>query len=341
MQKRFETGLVVGKFYPPHRGHKHVIDTAASQVEKLTVMVCDKPGETIPAQQRAEWLREIHPNAHVTVIPDTLGDDDTAGWAAHTIEWLGHAPKAVFSSEDYGAGYARLMGAEHVMVDKPRQKFPTSGTAVRANPFSQWEFLEPCVRAHFAKRICVLGAESTGTTTLARALADHYKTVWVPEYGRVFSEGKLGANAHEWATREFTHIAGQQARMEDWLARSANRVVICDTDPFATTVWHERYMGGQSRPVREIADARRYDLYILTGDEIPFVQDGTRDGEHIRHWMHGRFEEALKETGRPYAVVRGSHQQRLAAATSLIDNVLASEKINAKRADAMAAATRA
>src|SRR5581483_9617149 len=51
-----------------------------------------------------------------------------------------------------------------------------------------WYFLEPPVRAYYARRICLIGAESTGKTTLARALAEHYQTVWVPEYGREYSE---------------------------------------------------------------------------------------------------------------------------------------------------------
>jgi HTH-type transcriptional regulator, transcriptional repressor of NAD biosynthesis genes len=319
----FEKGLVVGKFYPPHKGHKFLIDTALAQSKEVTVIVCNKPGEIIPGSLRAQWVQEIHPTAHVMLMEDSkLDDDDSKGWAAYTKEVLGYTPNAVFTSESYGDPYAKFMGCVHVLVDKERTTIPISGTKVRSNPIEYLEYLEPCVRAYFVKRVCVLGAESTGTTTLARDLAEHYHTVWVPEYGRYYSEGKLplGADA-PWRTEEFVAIAATQKKFEDDLARSANKVVIADTDAFATSVWHERYMGDMSEVVETIANSSPHDLYILTGDEIPFEQDGTRDGEHIRHDMHARFEEKLKETGRPYILVRGSKEERMKRAIEEIEQL--------------------
>ena len=58
--------------------------------------------------------------------------------------------------------------------------------------------------------------------------------------------------------------------------------------------------------VRAAAAAVRCDLYLLTGDEIPFVQDGLRDGEHIRHEMHRWFEDALRQQTAPWQLLRGS-----------------------------------
>ncbi|MEY2665535.1 MAG: hypothetical protein RLZZ480_640 [Candidatus Parcubacteria bacterium] len=320
----FKKGLVVGKFYPPHRGHKHLIDTAIASCESVTIIICYKPTESISGELRESWLRIIHPTATVIAIEDTvLDDDDSEGWAAYTKEILGYTPDAVFTSENYGDPYAAFMGCAHVLVDKERTTVPVSGTLVRGNPLARLEFLEPCVRAYFVKRVCVLGAESTGTTTLARALAEHYQTVWVPEYGRYYSEGKLplGPNAL-WRSDEFVAIATAQTQFEDSLAESANKVLISDTDAFATSVWHERYMGGVDERVEQIATSSPHDLYILTGDEIPFEQDGTRDGEHIRHDMHKRFEEKLQQTGRPYIVVRGSHEERMRDAIREIDILL-------------------
>ena len=113
-------GLVIGKFYPPHRGHKFLIDTASAQVDHLTVVVCGKDSQAIPARLRAAWLREIHPQVEVIEIVDTLGDDDSPGWAAHTREFLGYTPDVVFTSEDYGDAYAHHLGCRHVLVDKAR-----------------------------------------------------------------------------------------------------------------------------------------------------------------------------------------------------------------------------
>jgi nicotinamide riboside kinase len=145
----------------------------------------------------------------------------------------------------------------------------------------------------------------------------------VPEYGRSYYEGRMHTpDAGEWTTSEFVHIARSQQRLEDALARRANRVLVCDTDALATCLWHERYVGTWSEEVERVANERRYDLYLLTCDEIAFEQDGMRDGEHIRHAMHVRFDHVLTERGHRWVLVTGSRTERLEQATRHIDEVL-------------------
>lgn len=313
-------GLVVGKFYPPHAGHSYLIESARAQCNELTVLVCDRMGQTIPASLRAEWLREMFPGVIVKVIDDINEEDNSQIWADYTRQILGYTPDIVFTSEKYGVTWAQCLGCKHIQIDQPRTTVPISATKVRANPLDAWDFLSPAVRAYYSRRICVLGAESTGTTTLARSLAEHYKTAWVPEYGRSYAEGKLkttgGAN---WTTDEFIHIASIQNQIEDRLARVCNKILICDTNSFATTLWHERYMGFMSPEVGALVKKRRYDLYIVTGDEIPFEPDGTRDGENIRHAMQQRFIEELERQNMTYLVVTGTREERLQKAVRTID----------------------
>jgi NadR type nicotinamide-nucleotide adenylyltransferase len=192
------------------------------------------------------------------------------------------------------------------------------------------------------KRVCVVGAESTGTTTLAQQLAAHYHTEWVPEYGREYSE-RLAAEGvdlwhYRWRSEEFTYIARLQLEREEAAAEkvaannaaaensaekdASNLLLICDTDALATAIWHERYMGIRSPEVEAMAMARHYDLYILTGCEIPFVQDGIRDGENIRQWMTGRFEEELEGGQRRWIKVSGTAEERLQMAIAAVDALL-------------------
>ncbi len=316
-------GLVIGKFLPPHHGHKLLIDTASAHSARVVVIVCGKPEDPVPAELRAAWLREIHPSAEVMLIDDRYDAQDSRVWAENTLRWLGRAPDTVFTSEDYGARYAALMGCRHVLVDQARGRVPISGTAVRSDPFAHWHFLEPPVRGWFAKRVCVLGAESTGTTTLAQALARELETPWVAEYGREYSAHKVGRNETTWRTEEFVGIAREQTRREDAAARQANRVLVCDTNAFATILWHRRYQGTHSPEVAAIASQGRCDLYLLTGDEIPFVQDGLRDGEHIRQAMHGWFEAALAAQPVPWRLLRGTREERLAEALTAVRGLFA------------------
>ncbi|WP_433178547.1 AAA family ATPase [Actinoallomurus sp. CA-150999] len=372
----FRHGLVIGKFYPPHAGHHHLIDTAAGACKRVTVVVAASTVESIPLALRTAWLRERHPQPHVEIVPvvdDVEVDYDSEEiWAAHVAAFraglaaasgqdvgvasgkgagavtgqgigaLDHPPvDAVFSSEEYGPELACRFDAAHVPVDPPRGRFPVSGTAVRGDPVACWEWLSPAVRAYLARRVVIVGAESSGTTTLSRALAAHYAarggvwaaTRWVPEYGRLYCEEKLALARRTdpdrwigdlpWASEEFTLIAERHLALEDAAARSGSPLLICDTDAFATSLWHERYLGTLSPDVERVHARTRHDLWILTDTAgVPFEQDGWRDGESIRERMSGRFREELDRRGLPYVVVTGPHEDRLAAAVTEVDALL-------------------
>lgn len=317
-------GLIVGKFYPPHYGHKYLIDFACDRVDRLFVIVCQKPGESPAGELRAAWLREIHPTVAVLLIDDVYDEQDSRIWADNSIRWLGFVPDVVFTSEDYGERFAGYLGCAHILVDRARQKVPVSGTKVRTDALKYWEYLAPPVRAFYARRVCLVGAESTGKTTLAQELARHFQTTWVPEYGREYSERKLAeTGGYHWQADEFVHIAEMQCQREDEAARQANRVLICDTDAFATSIWYRRYFAARSPAVEAIAARqRRPDLYLLTDSNTPFVQDGTRDGENIRGWMHETFRAELHAQQRPYQLLTGTRRERFAQAVAAIETLL-------------------
>jgi HTH-type transcriptional repressor of NAD biosynthesis genes len=317
-------GVVIGKFYPPHRGHVHLIETGQAQSERLTVILCKREGEHPPGHLRREWLQELFPSVNIRLVEDHYDPHDSALWAQLTREWLGESPDAVFTSEVYGEAYARHLGCRHVAVDPARQAVPISGTRIRSNPWAAWDYLPAPVRGYYAKRVVLIGAESTGKTTLAAALADKLQTIWVPEFGRDYAEKKFEQHAlSQWTSVEFETIARTQCEWENAAARHANRVLVCDTDAFATSSWHERYMGWPSPQVEAIAERhRRPDLYLLTDIRTPFVQDGTRDGESIRHDMHRRIRERLIETGRQFIEVSGSPGERLAFAADAVRGLM-------------------
>lgn len=342
-------GLVVGKFYPPHAGHHHLIDTAAEACTRVTVIVAGSTVENIPLALRAAWLRESHPQPHVDVVQivddHEIDYNSEDAWRAHVEAFrsgLAAPADAVFSSEAYGPELARRLSAVHVPVDPPRERFPVSGTAIRDDPIANWEWLAPPVRGHLARRIVIVGAESTGTTTLARDLAEHYvarggvwaSTRWVPEYGRTYTEEKLAAARRAandpslwlddlaWTPSDFALIAERHLALEDATARAGSPVLICDTDAFATALWYERYLG-EPAPETLHQHNGRHHLWILTDPSgVPFEQDGWRDGESIRHQMSERFHEELERRNLPHITVTGSPGNRAEAATRAIGSLL-------------------
>jgi len=333
-EREFRHGLVIGKFYPLHAGHSHLIREALRASDRVTVQVLAASVESIPLEVRADWIREEHPGVRVVAAiddaPVDFGSDDA--WDAHTAVIAGlldDAVDAVFTSDTYGAELARRLGARWVQVDPGRTRNPVSGTAIRADAAAHWHELAPAVRASLAARVVVLGAESTGSTTLAEALAAAYGTSWVPEYGRELSVTRDGGLDAPWRSDEFDLIVDRQIGLEDAaLRRVPVPLLVCDTDVLATALWHERYVGTTSagtgaERIHARADEHRPDLYLLTGDEIPFVQDGMRDGEHIRHAMQDRFRDVLAAQPVPWAEVRGDVAARVAASLPLIDAAIA------------------
>ncbi|MDO5286698.1 MAG: AAA family ATPase [Actinomycetia bacterium] len=326
--KRFHRGFVMGKFYPLHAGHQNLIRHAQALCEQVEVHVYESSVESVPGAVRADWVRREHPSAVVVLGFDDLPIDFTsaAAWDAHlaiTESLLTGPVDAVFTSDAYGAELARRLGATWVQVDAGRTQLPVSGTAVRADPAGYWWALPPTVREWFCRRVVVLGAESTGSTTLAEDLAGHFGVPVTLEYGREWSEVRPGGPWAPWASAEFDLIAAEHRRRErQALGSSPKPLVISDTDNLATAVWHERYLEAPSPTVTAAATAFPPDLYLLTGDEIAFVQDGWRDGEHIRHTMQQRFREVLAEQPVPWVELHGSRDQRLARAVELVDDLL-------------------
>jgi NadR type nicotinamide-nucleotide adenylyltransferase len=170
------------------------------------------------------------------------------------------------------------------------------------------------------KRVCLLGAESTGKTTLARALAERFETVWNPEYGRPYTEIGRPSGAH-WSSWEFTHIARIHCWYEDFLATCADGVVFTDTDAFTTAVFHEVYLGSPATGFEDLVE-RRYDLYVVCGLDVPWRHDGVREFEEQRRWMHERYVQHARASGRDWLVVEGSIEQRVAVAADAVERLL-------------------
>ena len=355
-------GLVLGKFHPPHAGHHLLVRTAARACARVTVLVLAASAETIPLGRRFAWMREVHaaePNVVVLAGIDEHPIDygDPRFWDAHMAVFqallaaAGAPPvDAVFTSEAHGDELARRFAARHISVDPARELAPVSGTAVRADPVAHWAHLAPPVRGWLARRVVIGGAESTGKTTFARDLRDALaarggafaETRWVPELGRDYTVEMLalararaawraapepGMDALDWRTEHFVAIARGQNALEDAEARRGGPVLVCDTDAFATAIWHERYLGRRAPEVEALADPRP-SLHLVThAADVSFEHDGVRDGEHLRTWMTERFAERLRATPHRVAFVRGGREARVRQALSLLDEWLKTWRI--------------
>lgn len=341
MSRRFHRGLVVGKFSPLHRGHEWVIEQALDECHEVVLLCYSNP--ELPgcsADRREAWLSTRFPGTRRLVVTDgrlqTLarpgeppsrvppnGADALVhrrfcGFLCQQV--LGVTVDAVFTSEDYGDGFAteltryfreRNPGApavRHVLVDRDRVRIPISGTRLRQDVHAHREWLAPEVYASFVERVCLLGAESTGKSTLAEALARAYATRHVPEYGREFWEQQSGRLVFE----DLRHIAEIQVQREDAAALQARRYLFCDTSPL-TTLCYSQFLFGRAETGLDQLAQRAYAVTLLCAPDFPLVQDGTRQTEAFRSRQHAWLLAELDRRGIPFQLLTGSLPERLQA----------------------------
>lgn len=344
----YENAVLAGKFYPFHNGHKALIEKALSVAENVYVILVANKDEEISPYVRALAIYETFYNqsVRVKILDDPYTNDSeersSEVWADYTVSALGFTPDVVVASEDYGRRWAKHLGANFVMFDKERNEVPISGTMCRTNAFHTASQMPQATKRYMVPRIVVLGAESTGTTTLSNALGEHYNTVVVPEVGRLIEERHRAAGEGgdaTWDDQQFWLTSRAQDALEERMSEQANGVLICDTDSLATSVWYKYYMTKDSGVTgyahsglleAGVKQAEKHALYILTMPDIPFVQDefDSRTGEHLREWHTEQFKTVLaSDIDTPVIIVSGSREERLQAAIEAVDTVLDRERV--------------
>lgn len=311
-------GLTLGKFAPLHQGHQLVIETALAEMDRVSVIIYDCPATTpIPLTVRANWLRELYPAVEVIEAwdgPTEVGD--TPAIQHKHEDYLLNRLKLrgithFYSSEFYGAHVSRALGAVNRMVDAGRQRAPVSGTRVRQDPFAQRDYLHPRVYRDLITHVALLGAPSTGKTTLAARLAEVYQTVWMPEYGREYWE------QHQVSRRltpdQLVEIAEGHLEREEQLLYQARQYLFTDTNALTTYLFALAYHG-RAEPRLETLAAQataRYDLVLLCGADIPYADTWDRSGEVDQQVCQKQTVSQLLARRIPFFELRGDLEARV------------------------------
>ena len=175
-------------------------------------------------------------------------------------------------------------------------------------------------------KVVLFGPESSGKTTLSKQLARYYNTVWAPEFAREYLQEKWN-NERKTCEAELIPIAIGQMKLENKLAKKADKVLICDTDLLETKVYSEEFYGGfVDEMLDKAANENQYDLYLLTYIDTPWEEDDLRDRPEQRLEMFNAFETALKTHNRPYILLKGDRDIRLKNATDAINKIIAEKE---------------
>jgi NadR type nicotinamide-nucleotide adenylyltransferase len=288
-------------------------------VGELTIVVDALADEAIPRAQRQAWLREMYPDCQVLVMPQEnpqQPDDHPDFWGIWQRSLQAILPNKmdfIFASEDYGARLAELLNLAFVPVDAARTALPICATDIRTDPAAYWEYLPACVRPWYCKRLCVFGPESVGKSTLAQQLAAAFDTVHLPEYARTHLEAQDGTiDFADIANIARGHLAGETA-----LLRRSNRLLVLDTDLFATVLWSRALFGEVEAWIEAAAVERAADHYLLLDIDVPWIADSVRYLPEERQSFYAACRDLLERHQLPYTEIRGIWDQRLASAKSV------------------------
>ncbi len=313
--------MVLGKFMPPHLGHCYLVEFARRYADELTVVVGSLEREPIAGELRVAWMRELFPQVRVVHLTDEnpqLPEEHPDFWGIwkRSLERVVARPiELVFAGEEYGGSLARVLGAQFVPVNGMRSLVPVSGTQIRENPAAYWNYLPALVRAHFVRRISVFGPESTGKSTLAARLAEHFQTLWVPEFARGWLEARGGQVTPE----DLPVISRAQRASEEALARQCGPLLFCDTDPSATPLWNEELFGVRNPTLEEAVG--RYDLTLLCAPDVPWVEDCVRYRPEGGQMFWERCQARLQAERRRVVELHGGWDERWRMAIEAVNSI--------------------
>jgi NadR type nicotinamide-nucleotide adenylyltransferase len=164
-------------------------------------------------------------------------------------------------------------------------------------------------------RIVLFGPESSGKTTMARQLAEHFQTTWVPEYMRTYLQEKWDVKKETVVKDDLIPIARGQLECENRLIKSANQFLFCDTNLLEIKVYSQYYYDGFCpSEILEACENGIYDFYFLTYIDTPWEKDDLRDRPNDRQNMFRTFENELRKNKIPYSLLRGTKKERLNSA---------------------------
>lgn len=313
---KYKNGLVLGKFMPPHKGHEYLFRFAKQYCDNLTIMVDCLKEQTISPELRKSWIEELITGVNVVALKKFMPQSPTEIenfweiWKEEIYSTSGK-PDVLIAAMDYGWELAKVLDCKFIPLDIARQSIPISATEIRENPFKNWDFIVESARGHFMKKVCFIGPESTGKSTIANKLANEFKTVYIPEYAEAIIK-----NQGDFFESNVKEVAFAQIRTEKALERMVNKIMFCDSDIITTMVWAEHLFGKFDIELYEIAQSQKYDMTFLFYPDTPWVEDEHRkvsnksSENEFRFKMFSEMEKKLVAYKRPYKIIKGSFEEK-------------------------------
>ena len=336
---QYTVGMYGGSFDPLHTGHIHDIIKAASMCDELYVVLCyNDKRDAVPVNIRYRWLLNTTrhlPNVQIIRLADGAESkevyDTEKFWeiGARDIRTaIGKPMDAVFCGSDYlGTDRFESLYPECEVIYFDRAEVPISSTEIRSWAAAHWDYVPVICRSYYARKVLLVGGESTGKSTLAQNLALAYNTNYVAEIGRQTCD-YAGGEELMIAEDMYENLLRQKVAVMDALS-TCNRVVFVDTDAI-TTLFYSYFLLSdheEQEKCRELAEALNaitdWDLVLFLEPTVAFVQDGTRNEKIAadRQKYSDQIKALLDANGVQYVCLGGSYYERFTRAKQLLADI--------------------
>jgi len=280
-------GVTVGKFMPLHIGHESMIEFGAAMLDQMIVIV-SSDNDAIDLHDRYSIIKQKYAGRNITVLkhfdemgaPKVTDEHGTAVDDGFWNYWIDKfqllAPDATHfvSSDRYGNKAADKLGIKWLAFDPDRELFDISATRIRDNIFENWKYIAKEFRPKYITSVVVMGAESSGKSTLVKDLGAAWNSPAVPEYGRIMTEI---VGDRDWQKKDFYDIVERQHEMNRLAAmNSETGLIFIDTEAYTTYLYCLEYLNATSATLRITAFNESFNMYVLVQPNLPWIDDGTR-----------------------------------------------------------------
>lgn len=330
----------MGAYAPFHKGHAYVIDTMMEECDEVYILIYEAQERIhVPLDKRSAWITDYIMMTHM--YKDKIGKWDWDN--VHVISAvggptdIGYTPEIIakhdeyilsqvgdkgithfYSSELYGEHVSIALDCVNRLVDLSRVAYPISGTKLRNDPRGVGEDLcFPWVMTECVVNVCMLGGESTGKSTLTKALAKEFNALMCPEYGAMYWEQHVDGKL---TVEDMEKIVYGHDSMEYDIRKQSDRIMFTDTCFLTTQLFTRVYHGAEAAENGVFFMCRnepeeyieRYDLFVLCDTDIPYDDTPDRMGPAMRDVFNEVYKLILDDKKLPYIVVRGSVDERVA-----------------------------
>lgn len=335
--------LIFGKFLPPHLGHIGLVHQAIvdfSSYHNIVVIICATKNDYIRPELRKQWLQLLCPEIIVEIVDSDHLPQSTEASVENAEAWVNelisgpnqivrkYDPKVIYSSEHYGNSLSNVFikktgtFIKSKTYDIRRHKFPISSTQIRQNPIEHWEWVPKPIRKYLVTKVCVVGPESTGKTTLVKSIANIIGCPYVEEQARPW------LTDHRPLEDDFYSIVLLHAgKVLEACTQSKNGLVIVDTDAYTTEMYYRRYGYGVPKTdlIKLVTNEVKYDFYLLTHPTIPYIKDELREFKDFQLDILHELRDHLEFEKIPFSnIIQKASIPRALEGITAIDNFLRS-----------------